>query len=49
MFPVSCRQGTNMAAPGFPGWRRGFYLPTSSDAGVVALRQWLERVAGGGK
>jgi hypothetical protein len=36
-----------MASPDFLGWRRGFYLPTSSDAGVVTLRQWLEQAAGG--
>ena len=28
------------------GWRRGFYLPTTSDSGIVVLRQWLEGVAG---
>ncbi|KAI3424952.1 hypothetical protein D9Q98_008334 [Chlorella vulgaris] len=42
------RQGTNMAAPDFDGWRRGFYLPTTADSGVVVLRKWLEDVAGGG-
>lgn len=35
-----------MAAPDWPGWRKGFYLPTSSDAGVVVMRKWLEQVAG---
>ncbi|PSC68584.1 (2Fe-2S)-binding [Micractinium conductrix] len=42
------RQGTNMASPEWPGWRKGFYLPTSRDAGVVVLRKWLDTVAGGG-
>lgn len=41
------RQGTNMAAPDWSGWRKGFYLPTSSDAGVVVMRKWLDQVAGG--
>ena len=40
------RQGTNMASPEWPGWRKGFYLPTRSDAGVVVLRKWLDTVAG---
>ena len=35
-----------MAAPSFPGWRRAFYLPTTSDSGIVVLRKWLEEVAG---
>lgn len=35
-----------MAAPDFDGWRRGFYLPTTADSGVVVLRKWLEDVAG---
>ena len=48
-LPVLRRlQGTNMAAPSFQasGWRKGFYLPTTSDSGIVVLRQWLEQVAG---
>jgi hypothetical protein len=35
-----------MAAPSFPGWRCAFYLPTTSDSGIVVLRKWLEEVAG---
>lgn len=42
------RQATNMAAADFPGWRKGFYLPTKSDSGVMVLRKWLESTAGGG-
>lgn len=42
-------QGTNMAAPDWSGWRKGFYLPTSSDAGVVVMRKWLDQVAGEGR
>eukprot|EP00803_Ostreobium_quekettii_P005127 evm.model.scf_3447.1 EVM.evm.TU.scf_3447.1 scf_3447:2323-7983(-) len=29
-------------------WRRRFYLPTRSDAGVVAFHRWMEEFAGGG-
>jgi len=35
------RQEQNVLVAGHLGWRR-FVLPTSADAGTVALRQWLE-------
>lgn len=41
------RQGTNMASADFPGWKKGFYLPTGSDSGVAVLRKWLESTQGG--
>lgn len=47
-LPAAAAQGTNMSAADFQGWRKGFYLPTSSDTGVVVLRRWLEEAAGGG-
>lgn len=28
-------------------WRRSYYMPTSTDAAIVALRRWLEKYAGG--
>lgn len=37
-----------MAAADFPGWKKGFYLPTQSDNGVMVLRKWLESTAGDG-
>ena len=43
---VATAQGTNITAADFPGWLRGYHLPTASDSGVVALRKWLEEVAG---
>ena len=41
------RQGTNMVAADWPGWRKGFYMPTPADGGVAALRRWLEGTEGG--
>jgi hypothetical protein len=37
-----------VSAADFPGWKKGFYLPTKSDGGVSVLRKWLEGSAGGG-
>lgn len=42
------RQGTNMASADFPGWRKGFYLPTPADSGMTVLRKWLESTEGEG-
>ena len=28
-------------------WRQSYWLPTSADAGIVALRKWMEKFGGG--
>lgn len=41
------RQGTNLAAEDFRGWKKGFYMPTAADKGILVLRKWLEKAGGG--
>jgi phenylpropionate dioxygenase-like ring-hydroxylating dioxygenase large terminal subunit len=43
------RQGTNLAAEDFKGWKKGFYMPTGADKGILVLRKWLEKAGGGVK
>lgn len=40
------RQGTNLAAEDFRGWKKGFYMPTAADKGILVLRKWLEKAGG---
>lgn len=32
----------------FPSFTQAFYMPTRSDEGVRAFRQWLQKFGGGG-
>ena len=40
------RASTAYAAEGFD-WRSSWWCPTDADAGVIAMRRWMEKFGGG--